>query len=110
MSSPACLTDTLATLPSRTCCSQRAMSAAESARDARVTRTAARVLLLVLHGAAAAAGTIRVTCTILGRMGHTAACLLLAAAAAEVAWDATSAIVKLRKRHYKNQGRAVGIC
>jgi hypothetical protein len=69
------------------------MSAAESARDARVTSTAARLLLLVLHAAAAEAGAGHlVTCTILGRMGHAAACLPLAVAAA-ADLEATKAIV-----------------
>lgn len=64
------------------------MSAAESARDARVTSTAERLLLLLLH-----AGVHLETCTILGRVGHAAACLVPAVAAAAEDLEATNAIV-----------------
>jgi hypothetical protein len=67
------------------------MSAAESAREARVTTTAPRLLPEVLHAAAAVAGTLLVIA--LGRAGHAAACLLLATDAAAVDWVAKRAIL-----------------
>jgi hypothetical protein len=95
---PAWLTDTCATLPSRTCCSQRAMSADESARDARGTSTAPRLLPLgVLVDAAEASDTLLAAtlATAATRIGAAAAGLLVAAAAA-VDCATTRAMVELQ--------------
>jgi hypothetical protein len=72
------------------------MSAAESARDARVTTTAPRLLPEVLHAAAAAAAGTLLVITTLGRAGHAVACLLLATDAAAVDCVAKRAILRLR--------------
>lgn len=92
--SPACGTDTLATEPSRTCCSQRAMS--ELAARTITTRP---LLLAATVLAGAGVTTLRRASLALGRsvVGvHTATALLQLAAppaAARVDWRAARAMV-----------------